>query len=763
MRKILYLLLLLLFTACSTTRNLPEGEVLYTGIKKTVVENRDVSAAGDEALAEVNGALAVAPNNALFGSSSVRIPFPFGLWMYNAFHSYKKGLGHWMFNRLASTPVLISTVNPEVRVKVARNLLRDYGYFNGQVSYELIPGKDRQAKLKYNIDMQQPYLLDTIIYTHYSSRTDSLLQQRLVAKVLRKGDHFSVLKLDEERQRLSGLLRNAGYYYFRPELITFLADTIQQSGRVSLKITPKAGLPEQVLRPWNIGKRNIILNGFDGESPTDSLLYKDMTIFYQGKLRVRPLVLYNRFKLMPGELYSQRKQLRTLENMNRLGVFKYTEMRFVTRDTIVTNNLLDVWMNAAYDLPLDGELEFNMTSKSNDQIGPGAAFTLSKRNIFGGGEIFTVKLKGSYEWQTNAPVDGSSSVINSYELGASAALTIPRLVIPRMGYKELTYPATTTFRLYADQLNRARFFKLLAFGGNATYNFQTSRVSRHSITPFKLTFNVLQNTTQRFDSVTNANPALYLSLKNQFVPSMNYTYTYDDAGVRNKRNHLWWETSLTSAGNITSGIYRLFGKSFSGEKKMLGNPFAQFLKLTSEIRYNYKIDSRNSLVSRLSGGVLYAYGNSEVAPYNEQFYIGGANSVRAFTIRTLGPGRYRPDAGNTYSYLDQTGTFKLEANIEYRFKLLGNLNGAVFLDAGNIWLLKADEARPGGQFNLSRLGMDIALGTGAGLRYDLSFLVVRLDAGIGLHAPYETSKTGYYNIPTFKDGLGIHLAIGYPF
>ncbi|WP_321438702.1 BamA/TamA family outer membrane protein [uncultured Bacteroides sp.] len=762
MKTKLYLLLLFI-TACSTTRNLPEDETLYTGMKKTVVENRDISLAGDEALDEVNAALAAAPNNSLLGSSSVRYPFPFGLWMYNAFYPCKKGLGHWMFNRLASTPVLISTVNPEVRVKVARNLLRDYGYFNGQVSYELIPGKKRQAKLKYKIDMQQPYLLDTIIYTHYSSRTDSLLQQRLVDKVLHKGDHFSVLKLDEERQRLSGLLRNAGYYYFRPELIIFLADTIQRSGRVSLKITPKAGLPTQILRSWNIGKRNIILNGFNGETPTDSLNYKDLTIFYQGKLRVRPLVLYNRFKLMPGELYSQRKQLRTLENMNRLGIFKYTEMQFIPRDTTASNNLLDVWMNAAYDLPLDGELELNVTSKSNDQAGPGAAFTLSKRNVFGGGENFTVKLKGSYEWQTNAPVAGSSSVVNSYELGVSATLAIPRLVLPGMGYKELTYPATTTFRLYADQLNRARYFKLLSFGGNATYDFQSSRVSRHSVTPFKLTFNVLQYTTQRFDSVTNANPALYLSLKNQFIPAMNYTYTYDDAVVRSKRNHIWWETSVTSAGNITSGIYRLFGRSFNEEKKLLGNPFAQFLKLTSEVRYTYKINARQFLVSRLSGGILYAYGNSEVAPYNEQFYIGGANSLRAFTIRSLGPGSYRPDASKTYSYMDQTGNFKLEANIEYRFNLLGNLNGAIFLDAGNIWLLKKDEFRPGGQFNLSRLGKDIALGTGAGLRYDFSYLVIRLDAGIGLHAPYTTYKTGYYNIPTFKDGLGIHLAIGYPF
>lgn len=327
----------------------------------------------------------------------------------------------------------------------------------------------------------------------------------------------------------------------------------------------------------------------------------------------------------------------------------------------------------------------------------------------------------------------------------------------------MTYPSSTVINLYANQLNRAQFFKLLSFGGNAVYSLQTSAVNRHSITPFKLAFNVLQHTTLRFDTIMKKNPALYQSLQNQFIPSINYTYTYDDTSIKTKRNHVWWETSFTSAGNVTSAIYRLFGRSFSEEKSLLGNPFAQYLKLTSEVRYNYRINECQSLVARLMGGVLYAYGNSSVAPYNEQFFIGGANSLRAFTIRSLGPGGYTPATTSDYSYMDQTGNLKLEANIEYRFNILKSLNGALFMDAGNIWLLSADSARPQGEFSLSRLGKEIAVDVGYGFRYDLSFLVVRLDAGFALHVPYTTSKSGYYNIPTFNDGLGIHLAIGYPF
>ena len=162
------------------------------------------------------------------------------------------------------------------------------------------------------------------------------------------------------------------------------------------------------------------------------------------------------------------------------------------------------------------------------------------------------------------------------------------------------------------------------------------------------------------------------------------------------------------------------------------------------------------------GGIAYSYGNSVTTPYSEQFYIGGANSLRAFTIRSIGPGSFRP-SDSQYGYLDQTGDIKFEANLEYRFPILGDLHGATFLDAGNVWLLRYDENRPGGQLKWGRFLKDLALGTGIGLRYDLTFLVIRVDWGIGLHVPYDTGKRGYYNIPNFKDGMGVHLAVGYPF
>jgi outer membrane protein assembly factor BamA len=205
------------------------------------------------------------------------------------------------------------------------------------------------------------------------------------------------------------------------------------------------------------------------------------------------------------------------------------------------------------------------------------------------------------------------------------------------------------------------------------------------------------------------------------------------------------------------------GKKFNDKNKnIFGNPFAQFVKFDTDLRKTWTVSDKNQLVGHVSAGALFTYGNSDVAPYSEQFYVGGANSVRAFTIRSIGPGKYTA-ASTNYSYLDQVGTMKIEGSLEYRFNIFGNLYGATFLDAGNIWLIKDDADRPGGTFKPQNIFKQMATGTGAGLRYDMEFLVLRLDLGVALHVPYDTSKSGYYNIPRFKDGLGLHFAIGYPF
>lgn len=762
------ILAVIVLAACSTTKHLPEGETLYLGLKKVNIVNEDKSPAAENALEEVNGAISIAPNNAIFVNPNVRFPIPFGLWIYNRFERYENGFGHWIFKKLAAKPVLVSTVNPDTRVKVATNLLHDYGYFNGKVTYQVDSTRNpRAVKLSYDINMGKPYFIDTLEYRGFSAYADSLINANLSGRLVNKGDHFNVVTLNSERDRIIDLLRNHGYYYARSEFLAFYADTLKRSGYVNIRMQPKKNLPPEALRTYFLGNTTVRLTGYNGEEPTDSIRLHDFTIHYSGdKPGLRFNVLRNRFIYRKGEQYSLRRQNYTQEALSRLGVFKYNEFQYVPRG----NDTLDINVNSLFDLPYDSELELNATMKSTKQTGPGAIFKLSRKNFLRMGASLSLELNGSYEWQTSSTVNREKSVMNSYELGAALTLEFPRIILPWIKNRidPFRFPSHTNFKIYIDQVNRARYFRMLSFGGSVSYSFQPSRSMKHTVTPLHLAFNRLQHRTAAFDSVATANPMLFRSLDDQFIPSVTYTFTFDDSW-KQKRVQWWWENSISSAGNVTSLIYQAFGKKLSQrDKKFLGTPFAQYLKYTTELRPLIKFDDRNHLAMRFMAGVIWAYGNKTVAPYSEQFYVGGANSIRAFSIRSIGPGRFHPAETSRFSYVDETGDIKLEANLEYRFRIIGNLfggnlNGATFLDAGNVWLMRSDSSRPGAKFTFNKFFDSLALGTGVGIRYDLSFLVLRLDWGIALHVPYETGKSGYYNIPRFKDGMGVHFAIGYPF
>ncbi len=778
-----------LLMSCSTTKNLPQGEVLYVGQKKTEFDKELTGRVGELALSELEGALNKAPNNSLMGSTRVRTPLPIGLWIYNNRVNSKKGFGKWIFKTFAAKPVLISTVNPEVRSKIGSNILHDFGYFNGKVVSEVIPHKKNPKKsyVRYKIEAGEAYMVDTLVYVKFDRPIQNMLENASPWAKVKAKDQFNVLDLDAERKRVSEILRNLGYYYFRPSLLTYEADTTLVEGAVSLRMRPIPGMPKQAQQKYYLGKTSFYIMGKNGEAPNDSLQYQDMTIYYHNKLKVRPNTLYrwvnadqftaNSFTRRRGKkrLFNQTRHDQMQERLSEVSVFRYMETQYVPKSTAVENDTLNVEIRTALELPMDAQFDFNLTSKSNDQVGPGAAFTLGRRNVFGGGERWDIKLTGSYEWQVGGSRSTSSSVMNSYEVGLSTSLTFPKLFFPKMHKREFHFPASTMTQLYVNQLNRSRYYTMLSFGGRYSYDLQPKRTVRHTITPLRLTFNILRRTTADFDSVAQMNPALYVSLQNQFIPAMEYTFTYDTSSIRRKKNRLWWQTTVVSSGNLTSLVYAATGDKLSTkEKSLLGSPFAQFLKMNTELRYSWNFASKQSLVTRVAGGVIWTYGNSLVAPYSEQFYVGGANSIRAFTIRSIGPGGFVPNKNNRFAFIDQTGDIRLEANVEYRFNLLGNLNGALFLDAGNVWLLRDDKEvhsessqmhqnRENGKFKFKDVPKQIALGTGFGLRYDFGFLVLRFDWGIGLHLPYETSKKGFYNIEKFKDSFGFHFAVGYPF
>ena len=320
----------------------------------------------------------------------------------------------------------------------------------------------------------------------------------------------------------------------------------------------------------------------------------------------------------------------------------------------------------------------------------------------------------------------------------------------------------TRVSLGGDIMNRPHFFRIVQFNTGLNYDWMSSRYSRNQVKLFELKYNKLLKTTADFDATMEANPAIAMSFADQFIPQFGYSYSYDRGfGPGNDKYRLSLQATLTEAGNLFSGIWSLAGAG--SDKQLFGTPFSQFVKGTLQVVYTHKLMGDHKLVTRVYTGAAYAYGNSEVVPYNEQFYIGGANSIRAFAVRSIGPGSYHSSSLTNKDYYDQTGNFRFEMNMEYRFPLLGMLKGALFVDAGNIWLLENDPTRPGGQLNGKNFFRDLALGTGLGLRFDMGMIVVRGDLGVGIHLPYDTGKSGYYNMKSFGNSLAFNLAIGYPF
>ena len=755
----------LVLASCSTTSNLPEGEVLYTGMKEIKYED---PGSGDDFITlqeEVEAALACAPNGALLGSSYYRSPLQLKLWIYNKYANSTSKFGKWMARTFGHEPVLMSNVNADVRALVAKNVLRNNGYFNANVTPVTIEGKNpKKAKLSYSIRLGRQYMIDTLKYIGYPALQDSMIVNSLGSRRIGAGDAFSVAALDGERTRLSNMFRDNGYYYYRSGYSTFVADSVSNPGKVEVHLQPTPDVPAEADKQWYLGRLTVNMRKTATEKLTDSIHHRMLTVYYNGKRPpIRPRTLLRDIKLRPKQLYSQSKYTESINNVNGLGIFTLSDFTFTPRDTTAACDTLDMELRCIFDKPYDASLEANYSLKSSDRTGPGLVLGLTKRNAFRGGEKLSLNLKGSYEWQTGKHVSGPASRINSYEYGVDASIEYPRIETPfNLFQRRRFYSAPSTlFSISANVLNRAKYFRMLTATAAVSYKFQTTAQSKHEFSPFLLDYNYLQNTTAAFDSVMAVNPAIGISMRNQFIPKLKYVYTY--TSPTHYKNPIVWELSLTEAGNIMSLGYAIAGKGLNEKgKDLFGNPFAQFLKLHTTLKKTWLMGVKSQLVGRVQGGIIWSYGNSEAAPYSEQFYVGGANSIRAFTVRSIGPGKYVAP-NSVFSYLDQTGDIKFEANLEYRFNLFGSLYGATFLDAGNIWLLRNNEARPEGQFKIGSLFKELATGTGVGIRYDLEFIVIRLDLGVALHVPYETGKSGYYNIPKFKDGLGLHFAIGYPF
>ena len=786
--------------SCISTKDVPDDDQLFVGLAKITYDgnenqnqNENYKHHLDDTKAEVEAALATAPNGALFGSSYYHVPFSWRLWVFNKYSGKESKFAKWMTKSFGRPPVLMSTVNPALRASVAQSVLKNNGFLRASVAYEPVTRKNpKKGKIAYHVRLDSLFTFDSIAYVGFPDMPRHLIDSTAAEAYIQRGTPFSVGALENERSRIGTLLRNNGYYYYNPTYVNYLADTIAVENRAQLRLQLSDGLPPEAMRQWYIGNTDILFRRTMREQLTDSIRRRSLHILFNGKNPpIRPRVVLKDMRLRPRQLYSYEKHQETVAKLNATSVFSSVDLQLTPRD----NDTLDLRMTCTFDKSYDFYFESTLNGRTIGRYGPEAKVGFTRRNTFRGAEKLDVNLHGSYEWQKSG-----SENMNSYQYGFDASIEFPRIIAPfynsdrvrrgsdgrpRRPRRFISTP-TTLAKVSTDVIRRPSYYKMHIASGEWTYRWQSSPQSSHEFSPLTLKYQYMNSSTANFDTILATNPYLIATMSDHFIPKMRYTYLYTSPSTL--RHPIRWETTVEESGNGMA-LYDVLIQGHDWNQKdktFFKNPYAQFVRVETDLVKTWMLSTHSSLVGHLNAGVMYSYGNtdSDDTPFSEKFYAGGANSIRAFTVRGVGPGAFAGIPGNRqFAYILQNGDLKLVANLEYRTRLFGNLGAALFVDIGNVWNWEdirfddedddPEDAEVSQTLNkwfenthlrLSRLADQLALGTGAGLRYDLGFLVVRIDWGLALHVPYADARDRYFlNWNHFRDAQALHFAIGYPF
>ncbi len=758
---ILLVCLMLAAAGCSNTRFLAEKEMLYTGRGKVEIINRYQIPKTKSVKNYVESITNHKINSALFGK---RVLPPVGLWVHNYMKVEEKGkFSKWIYKTLSSNPILISDVNPDLRSSKIENDLFDKGYFHTKARAEVIISKKnpKKARVSYIVDLAPPNFYGKVTVDTILNSIDTLLVKDDFMNQIKTGDQFNLEKLQKARNDLSKSIQEKGYFYFIPEFIDLKADTTIEDRKLNLVIGRKENLPQAVLSDYRIN--DITINNIQGKGSasiiSDTLSYGDIKIISSGDV-LKPDVLLNSLYFKKGDIYSYTSSQSTTTRLNNLGVFKTVNISYLRSLSDTLSHLLDVKMDLVMADNINLELEGDLTTKSSGYFGPLLGATISHGNAFKGAERLKVGLTGGFEWQWGTKSNNEIGNL-SYQFGITSGLTLPKIAIPfKSERKSSMLFQRTGVNLDLSILNRTAYYKMFSARTSLNYQWSRNKNNQHSLYPVYINSVNLLETTPEFDSVVNDNIYIKKSFEEQFIIGPKYEFSYNNT-LTVRPNNFFFQGGISTSANVIDVIAGINKDASERPYYFLGNIYSQYVKVTSDFRY-YRNMFNKSLVFRLYAGVGVPYGNSLSIPYVEQFFSGGAYSIRAFTARYLGPGSFHTD--DQSGYIDQSGDIKLEGNMEFRFDMSSMMKGALFLETGNIWLVNEDVSRPGAKFDFNSFYNELAVGTGFGLRFDFTFFVLRLDLGLPLRTPYITNGKNWLfgTDEIFAKGI-FNLAIGYPF
>ena len=748
-------------SSCNVKKFIPEDEQLYTGGEVEMISDFKIRDR-KEVESELNGLLRPEPNSKILGMR-------FGLWAHYKGTQENPGfINRFLDDKFGEEPVYMSEVDVAKTEELIFNRLENRGFFYSTVESE-VTERDKFASTYYAATLTEPYLLEK-----YGIEADSLQIEQQIAELLEEteitpGMRFDLDKLKDERVRLDEELKQRGYYNITPDFLIFEADTNNYEERkFDLKIRIKKTAPEKSVIPYVIENINVYPNySLDEQKEGDQDTTEVAEIqFIQNELVFKPELLEQYILFAPGQRYNSNTSRLTSSRLTAIGAYRYVNIRFDEEDTVRTGDGEGVLEANIFLSPLKKRsvrAELQALSKSNNFAGPGVMLTFRNRNLFNGGETFNFSANIAYETQI---AGGDREGLSSFELGLKADLIFPRVVFPIPIKERFSFSVPKTkISLGAELLNRVGLYRLRSVSASYGYNWNANRFVYHEINPISLSYFNLSKTSPEFEEILDKNPFLRRSFEQQFIAGINYVYNFNKIGDQDRTHGVFIGTNLDLAGNTINLINRTFG---GGERSFLGLEYAQYAKGDVDLRYHLKLGEDQVIATRLFAGLGIPYGNSVSLPYVKQYFSGGPNSVRAFRIRSLGPGTFRPEEFNVGSYFDQSGDIRIEGNIEYRFPIVSLLKGAVFADAGNIWLYNENEALPGGKFSRDWF-KELGVGVGFGVRVDIEFFVIRLDLATPIRHPHLPEDERWEN--TFdigdktwrRENLVFNFAIGYPF
>ncbi len=762
-KYLIFMAMVAMATACSTTRHIPEGDYL---LRRSTIEVTDQGEDVPKS-SELTNYLRQRPNSRALGF------LPLRLYTYNWSGSdTTKRVNRWLRN-LGEPPAIYSERLTSLSANQLRQTMINRGFLHASVATDTTR-HGRQVSVKYVVTPGQPMRIGSFHAEIADPNIERIVIPDTVNSDIKVGEPLDRTRLDAERTRLTDLMRRNGYYDFLRDYISFTADTLAGSNDAALTMHIRAPKDAEVHQVYTI-RRVIFQPDFSPENAPviapDTIAYRDIYIIRSPDRKgatVNNKTLWNNNFIEPGRPYNASQFNRTYEALARLGIIKSVAVELVPVGSGELDAIIRLQRNSLQGITL--ELE---GTNSEGDLGVGVGVTYQHRNVFHGSELLTLKGRGSYE-SLSGNLEG---LINNHytEAGAEAAITLPHFSMPfvKRSYRRKVL-ASTEFSINGNYQERPEYTRIIA-GAGWRYKWNNRKnTNRRIFDLVDINYVFLPRSTINFlDEVAGTNPLLRYSYEDHFIMRMGYSVFLTNRSASSllpgqspggsPRNVWTLRASVESAGNLLYAISNAVGqRKHEGAYKIFGTQYAQYVKGEADYMISHRFNWRTSLAFHVGAGVAVPYGNSSMLPFEKRFYAGGANGVRGWGVRTLGPGRY--DARNSVSdFINQCGDIRLDFSVEARVKLFWVLEGAAFIDAGNIWTIRNYETQPGGLFRFDSFYKELGWAYGLGLRMDFTYFLLRFDLGMKAYNPAMNQEPWPLTHPNWHRDATFHFSVGYPF